>query len=796
MYRFLLFLCVLPTVCLTPAHSARAQTSTQTLAVAVSEDGGNVFRRFLVDKDGRMTSNTRFRMANPNEAYTDFVCFGPNGRFVYVASSLNGKSAVYQYRVEADGSLSLAASPAIVGFEASCMVFAPDGVHAYVLCRNGIWQFRQQPDGQLIALTHPFVVTGSPTQKHDVRKDITKPGEKYSTYEIENEDALSPASLVFAENGRQAFVINREYFYKGTERVIPNWAVQGGGTFVDVSHSIKRLDVSKTGELAAATAAPVAVDLGVTSLSSVPGGQFLYAEDREKKTTFVCKVRRDGSVSSPTKLDVAGNTLDFTPSVRFAYVALNDTLQPCTVQADGRLLPLTPALRLPHAVENTERNLSVIDHVQVDRTGRFLFAYYATDSIDHAVAEYVIQANGHLSDVPQSFAEVGSQLSGVMALVPTTEVSRYRATKTQDATPAVSPSHHPEFAYLLNADDGEIRQYAVTDTGALAPLAPPDVKIKGGLFPQGFSRIAADPEGHYLYLTDPRTESVLQYKIGRDGTLTPLPTTTHFKSPTYPTDIVIDPSERFAFVSTYYTSAVAEFAIGSDGLLGPEAIRTLSYVREGVTERELFLAAKANLLFVPHGNNYIDSYRIADDGSVALLSSYQTNLGQPFAFDPSGKFAFYGDGYGAVWQFLVSPQGAVSENVPRSVPADAAPEGVAADPLGHFVYAANGGDFYGDGSISQYRLGPDGKLTPLSPPYLATGTSPDLLTVDVTGRFLYSYSSHRHFPLAPASANAQEEVSLFRVNSDGTLTSNGKLEIKKEQSGQDGIQLLTVQPHT
>jgi len=375
-----------------------------------------------------------------------------------------------------------------------------------------------------------------------------------------------------------------------------------------------------------------------------------------------------------------------------------------------------------------------------------------------------------------------------MAVLPALERTASMSAPIRKAPAAAPRPRRPEFAYLLNADDSSISQFAITETGILTPLSPPKVKIEGGLFPQWMAHIAADPSGRHLYMTNARAEAVTQFSVAPDGRLSLLPTAAQFSLHADPEEIIVDPSGRFAYVSLYRTSTIATFPIGANGLLAPTPVHTISYGAAG-EETRLSLDASARLLFVRGGDNETETYRIGQDGLLVPLSRPKPNLSQPMAFDPSGRFAFYGDGSGAVWQFLLSPQGVISENTPRSVPADQRPEWVVVHPNGHFAYAANGGDFYGDGSISQYKLNSDGRLTALSPVSVMTGTSPDVLVMDTSGRFLYTFNTHRHSPSAPAHMNTPEHLNEFRINTDGTVTAIGVID-----AGQEPLAMVIVHP--
>jgi hypothetical protein len=71
---------------------------------------------------------------------------------------------------------------------------------------------------------------------------------------------------------------------------------------------------------------------------------------------------------------------------------------------------------------------------------------------------------------------------------------------------------------------------------------------------------------------------------------------------------------------------------------------------------------------------------------------------------------------------------------------------------GRFIYVCNNGD----DTVSQFRIGDDGNLVPLSPATVPTGKSPERLLMDPKGRFLY--------------ATANGGTMCYAIGPDGRLT--------------------------
>ncbi|HEY0799301.1 MAG TPA: beta-propeller fold lactonase family protein [Steroidobacteraceae bacterium] len=120
---------------------------------------------------------------------------------------------------------------------------------------------------------------------------------------------------------------------------------------------------------------------------------------------------------------------------------------------------------------------------------------------------------------------------------------------------------------------------------------------------------------------------------------------------------------------------------------------------------------------------------------------------------------------GAVYQFAIGADGSLAPLAAASVPTGTRPVSIASDPGGHYVYVVNGGD----ATISQYRVGSGGLLSPLVPGSISIsgailgGTAFTGITVDPSGRLVYVVE--RALDPAPSAMIAQ-----YSIGSDGALT--------------------------
>ena len=160
------------------------------------------------------------------------------------------------------------------------------------------------------------------------------------------------------------------------------------------------------------------------------------------------------------------------------------------------------------------------------------------------------------------------------------------------------------------------------------------------------------------------------------------------------------------------------------------------------------------------GNNFVSAYAI--DSSTGALSEIK---GSPFptgrwargvAADPLGHFLYIPNWYSAdVSAYLIDSDTGALSTIPGSpFAAGDHPAAVAVDPLGRFVYIANQ---YSD-TISVYSINPTtGGLTPISGSPFQTYSWPVGMAAGPSGKFLYV-------------ANFGGQVSVYAISGNGILS--------------------------
>lgn len=202
----------------------------------------------------------------------------------------------------------------------------------------------------------------------------------------------------------------------------------------------------------------------------------------------------------------------------------------------------------------------------------------------------------------------------------------------------------------------------------------------------------------YAYATNFGSNDVSEYVIAADGSLTPLGKVT---AGARPFSIAINPAGTFAYVGNSNTlnqpmsNTISVYSIGVDGTLTP-------------------LGAP-----VPAGLNP-NSVTIDASGSYLYVSNF--DLANP--------------AQGNVSQFLIGADGTLTVPIGGGIfPAGSGPAAVAITPANTFAYVAN----YGDGTVSQYKIGPGGALLPIAnaPAAVPSGGGSSYVIVDPTGHYVY-----------------------------------------------------------
>ncbi len=256
------------------------------------------------------------------------------------------------------------------------------------------------------------------------------------------------------------------------------------------------------------------------------------------------------------------------------------------------------------------------------------------------------------------------------------------------------------------------------------------------------------------------TGALAQFQVTTDGELTPLDPPT-VSIGTEPVSLAASPDGKYVYAlenalsQGAYTFTFLRFSINNDGTLAPNPVT--STVPSG--DYPFTLSPDGRFAFVPWGNT-VTSYRISTSGQFTLASTVSAGSNAcTVAIDPTGQFAFVGNylvysisEYKIGADGTLTPTGSISSNPTAVYFLGFSPEG--------FLYSI--GDPYTE-TLAEYSVDTTtGTLTELND--LANGQLPFSFAFDRTGAYAYMANTNE----------GGDSISMFTVDkTTGTLASSG-----------------------
>lgn len=347
--------------------------------------------------------------------------------------------------------------------------------------------------------------------------------------------------------------------------------------------------------------------------------------------------------------------------------------------------------------------------------------------------------------------------TGVVAPVSTVLVS------CASVTPPPAPA---QFAYVANFQSNSVSQFAIGTDGSLSPLGVPSVAAGS----KPYQVVASNGAVYAVNQGESgSTSTVSQYHISANGALQPLTPATVSTRGAGASAMAISPNGLYAYVANQQGQSIAQYTIAPGGQLTSMATPTVTAggaLAMAVDPSGSYLYATAGRVNGSLVNKGVEVFAIGSNGALtrvgtsASLGIFSNGLG----LTPNGKYLYATNLIeNTVSQFMVNSTGGLLTALsPASVPTVNSPLSVVVDPGGAFVYATN--NIGTPTRISQYAIGAGGALTVL--PALTVTPSLDGLrgmAFDRTGRFLYVSSG----------TSPTGYVLQFKVGADGSLIKVG-----------------------
>lgn len=266
--------------------------------------------------------------------------------------------------------------------------------------------------------------------------------------------------------------------------------------------------------------------------------------------------------------------------------------------------------------------------------------------------------------------------------------------------------------------------------------------------------------------------TVSQYVISPGGALSALTPTT-VAAGTSPFSVSVEPTGQYVYVANYKSSTVSQYTIGANGALTPVGSGS---VATGTNPNGVTIdPSNQHAYVVNFGANTVSQYNIGTTGALAPMSTPTVATGSfpaSIVVSPNGKYAYVANfacsgigctaAQGSVSQYTVGTDGSLTPMTTATVNTGSAhsqPNSLVVDPTSTYLYVANAGD----STVSLFTIGASGALTAGSS--LATGTFPFFVTVDPSGKYVYVANTG-----SAAGYTAAGSISQFSIGAGGALT--------------------------
>ena len=295
-----------------------------------------------------------------------------------------------------------------------------------------------------------------------------------------------------------------------------------------------------------------------------------------------------------------------------------------------------------------------------------------------------------------------------------------------------SPSYlalDPSGTHLYNANE---------DNGNAAGVTAHHIKADGTLEPLnhqkgtdntpqscngscGFTYLAVDPSGKFVFAADYDGGSVSVFPINPDGSLAAEKQLIDFGSQSEAHSVAFDPAGKFAFVPTLGSDQVQQLVLGADGMFSPNTPPQVASAA-GAGPRHIALHPNGKLAFVMNETiSSVTPYKISADGKLSPGTSVSSlpagvggeTYGQHIKVSPDGRFVYGSNvGHDSIVVFSVDATSGALTQIQDLPSGGAWPRDFDVDPNGELLVAAN----RDSDALAVFAIGQDGKLTPLGQP--------------------------------------------------------------------------------
>ena len=271
---------------------------------------------------------------------------------------------------------------------------------------------------------------------------------------------------------------------------------------------------------------------------------------------------------------------------------------------------------------------------------------------------------------------------------------------------AVALSKNAKLLLVVNAGSNDVSSFAV-DGGSLTLV---DRAASGGVRP-----VSVSISKGFVYALNAISNTIGVLAIGKDGSLTPLPSLTKAlpAGANGAAEVRANPTGDLIVVSERVSNRLEAFPVANDGSLGTPVVTPSA----GTTPFGFDFTTRGQVIVSEAASGSATSYETSVDGSLSVVTAAAATLQRApcwLIVNNGGRFAYTANAATAnVTGFAIDANGALTRLTASGVSGDL---GAGAQPLdldmsrnGNFLYVMKNGT----GTIGAFAVAGDGSLTPL-----------------------------------------------------------------------------------
>ena len=307
-----------------------------------------------------------------------------------------------------------------------------------------------------------------------------------------------------------------------------------------------------------------------------------------------------------------------------------------------------------------------------------------------------------------------------------------------------------------NGQPGQIDEYGIGANGTLTPLSTPSLILPSGYNVSGQERgraVVVDPAGTYIFVAIQNPSSsnnMITLTVGPGGVLS---SSAPYEVAAGTTDFITDSSGKHLYFSNNY--GFTEYTVNADGSL--TAGQTVSNSSSNATTAGGFIPGTSYAFFGAY------EFMQNADGTLTDIGYFGPG-DSPMVFTPNGKYIYIDEGTSIQLDTLTFNSGQYYISNSQTVYQESTSGGYINDldisSDGKYMFLR---DYHFDNLIHPFQINSDGTLTPVTP----AGTVPSVSSSSVPTEVTYSTPNVKYL-YNPDITNGT--ISQFAIGSNGGLT--------------------------